>query len=335
MLGSIHLKKPFRRYRESSYDQTGANTDSIRIEPGGTYEVPVLEGPGIVKHIWMTLKGGTDLYRDMQLCFYFDESERPQVAVPVGDFYLFGHGEMANVNSLPIQVSRQPHIKDFPYFGSMNCLFPMPFEKNARLHFTNLSKESVGCYYYIDWEKHDCLEEPVLNFHASFREENTCPPKDQPQTKHGSLDSRPFTNTDWSENYLFLNVDHHQGHYVGTGLSIECKPNTPGKWWEGDDMFIIDGEPWPPRLHGTGTEDYFNLAWGFRKVECRPEYGITFLQKTDDDSNQIDGRFSMYRFHLNDPIPFEQSLIGSIEHGHANDCEALYRSVAYWYGRPK
>lgn len=28
-------------------------------------------------------------------------------------------------------------------------------------------------------------------------------------------------------------------------------------------MFFIDGEEWPPSLHGTGTEDYFNAPWGF------------------------------------------------------------------------
>ena len=24
---------------------------------------------------------------------------------------------------------------------------------------------------------------------------------------------------------------------------------------------LIDDEPWPPRLHGTGMEDYLGLAW--------------------------------------------------------------------------
>jgi hypothetical protein len=37
----------------------------------------------------------------------------------------------------------------------------------------------------------------------------------------------------------------------------------PGKNTTGVDMFFIDGEEWPPSLHGTGTEDYFNAAWGF------------------------------------------------------------------------
>ncbi|MCF7849860.1 MAG: DUF2961 domain-containing protein [Kiritimatiellales bacterium] len=75
------------------------------------------------------------------------------------------------------------------------------------------------------------------------------------------------------------------------------------------------------------------MAWGFRNVECRPEYGVTFIEKREDGVDQIDGRFFMYRFHLCDPIPFKRSLHASIERGHANDYEAYYRSVAYWYGR--
>jgi len=30
-------------------------------------------------------------------------------------------------------------------------------------------------------------------------------------------------------------------------------PADPGKWWEGDDMIFVDGEAWPPAIHGTGN----------------------------------------------------------------------------------
>jgi len=47
-------------------------------------------------------------------------------------------------------------------------------------------------------------------------------------------------------------------------------------WYgEGDDMIFIDGEPFPPSLHGTGTEDYFNCAWSPREEYCAPYHGIT------------------------------------------------------------
>src|ERR1700685_140540 len=40
---------------------------------------------------------------------------------------------------------------------------------------------------------------------------------------------------------------------------------------------------------------------------------------------------SVYRFHLDSPIPFQQSLKATIEHGHANHRSDNYYSVAYWY----
>lgn len=34
-------------------------------------------------------------------------------------------------------------------------------------------------------------------------------------------------------------------------------------WWgEGDHMIWVDGYKWPPDLHGTGSEDYLDQAWG-------------------------------------------------------------------------
>jgi hypothetical protein len=43
------------------------------------------------------------------------------------------------------------------------------------------------------------------------------------------------------------------------------------------------------------------------------------------------GRSSVYRFHLDSPIPFTKSLRATIEHGHANHRSDNFYSVAYWY----
>lgn len=333
MLSDLHEAKTFKRMRESSYNRQGGNEDFIWIEPGESHVVPTLVGPGIIRHVWFTIgQGGERVYQDLQLQITFDGAASPQVDVPFADFFLFGHGLMVDVNSGPIQVSRQPHINEKPYRGGLNCMFPMPFNQDAIFTIKNNHAVGIAVFYYIDYEQHQQLDE-ALYFHATLHEEQTQAPVAQPVQEHGQFDTA-IINLSTDENYNFLDVQGYKGHYVGTALSINCKPGTKGKWWEGDDMFVIDNEAWPPRLHGTGTEDYFNLAWGFRQVDCRPEYGITFLEKQDDDTDQIDGRFSMYRFHLHDPIPFTTALHVSIEHGHANDCESHYRSVAFWYGRP-
>jgi len=333
MLDNLHLKKHFLRQRESSYNRTGGNRDYIVVQAGATYAIPELSGAGIIRHLWFTVvPGSEDAYRELILQIAFDEPDAPQVNVPFADLFMFGHGHLVDVNNAAIQVSRQPHLPEPPYRGSMNCLFPMPFEHSAKMTLINQSAASVNIFFYVDWEAYECLPEPALYFHATLNQEHTAPPAGQPLQPHGHFDPE-LINLGWSENYCLLDARGYMGHYVGTSLSIYCQQGESGKWWEGDDMFIIDNEPWPPRLHGTGTEDYFNLAWGFRQVDCRPEYGITYLDKGPDDVNQIDGRFSMYRLHLSDPIPFTTSILATLEHGHANDCSAKYRSVAYWYGR--
>ncbi len=99
-------------------------------------------------------------------------------------------------------------------------------------------------------------------------------------------------------------------------------------WYgEGDDMFVVDGEPWPPSLHGTGTEDYFNSCWCPKERYMHPYFGYARV------NNNIGwlGRTHCYRFHLEDPIHFSTSLRGSIEHGHANCLTLDLCSVAYWY----
>ena len=119
---------------------------------------------------------------------------------------------------------------------------------------------------------------------------------------------------------------------LGPAQSITV-PELPGPGIIRHLWVVLGGERWPPTLHGTGTEDYFNLAYGVHRVDCRPEYGVTFLERPDPTLIAC-GKFSMYRFHLSDPIPFERSLAASLEHGNFNLARVHYRSVANWYGRP-
>jgi len=94
----------------------------------------------------------------------------------------------------------------------------------------------------------------------------------------------------------------------------------------------VDGEKWPPSLHGTGTEDYFCEAWGFPSGEYSAPYHGVSLGK---DVIGYSGKWSVYRFHIEDPVYFRKSIRVTIEHGHANDQGNDYSSVAYWYqGEP-
>jgi hypothetical protein len=102
--------------------------------------------------------------------------------------------------------------------------------------------------------------------------------------------------------------------------------NADGWWGEGDDMFFIDGEKLPS-INGTGTEDYFLGAWDFGG---KPFYYALFGAPVVGPEKKA-SKWSLYRFHLDSPIPFAKSLRATIEHGHANDRADNFYSVAYWY----
>jgi hypothetical protein len=113
------------------------------------------------------------------------------------------------------------------------------------------------------------------------------------------------------------------GHYVGCNLSVFHRQ---GSWWgEGDDMIFIDDDgAWPPSLHGTGTEDYFNHAWGMQDNAYLYHGSIIHESK-------VPGYSVSYRFHVADPVRFQHRIKVSIEHGHANHLSDDWAATAYWY----
>ena len=313
MDGSVYTQKELYRLndaktmRVSTADphwQAG-NGDARSIEPGGTFTVADIEGPGIIQHIWFTLSSPKVRFgRLVVLRMYWDDQSTPAVESPVGDFFAGGHGLLRPVDSLPVSVGSEGR--------AFNCYWPMPFKKRARITLTNETDQSMDFYAYVDYQKVSELPPDAAYFHAQYRQEY--PAKLGPH-------------------YLILEAEG-RGHYVGTVLSAQYR--TYGWFGEGDDFFYIDGEP-EPSIRGTGTEDYFCEAYGFRELG-RPYYGVTTYE-----GHQVGDRTTVFRWHIQDPIHFTKSLRVTIEHrgsmfdehgrgtsgfGERSD---LYSSVAFWY----
>ena len=319
-----------RRKRASSWDRTGGNDDRLTMRPGQTATLAEMDGAGCVNHIWVTvanekmsLRPDTlepDFLRRVVLKMYWDGEEEPSVHVPVGDFFGVGHARSKNFVSAPLQMS--------PEDGkSFNSFFHMPFSDGARIEVTSeMEHEDVFFYYYVDYEEFDELEDGLGRFHAQWRREN--PTKGIEQ---GDQSNQEFQlqgeNASSEGNYTILDAEG-RGHYVGCVLNVyNLRETNRWNWYgEGDDMIFIDGEEWPPSLHGTGTEDYFNTAWCPQQEYSAPYHGIT-LGGGDNWSGQV----SLYRFHVEDPVTFERSIRVTIEHGHANKRSDDLSSVAYWY----
>ena len=299
--------KTFRAYRSSSNNlYQDSNDDSKHPIPGEVLVLADLKGPGIVTHIWVTVADNEFAWpRLLRLRVYYDGSKTPSVDVPLGDFFGVGHGYERNLNSMM--------IRDASLGRARNSYWPMPFRKSCKITITNEGRRRVSSlYYHVDWQKHDSLPEDLGYFHAYYRQ-GTPPPS-------GKL-------------YTFLNIQG-AGQYVGTVLNIV---QTQMGWFgEGDDMFYVDGET-TPRIEGTGTEDYFNDAWGLR-VSDGAWTGIPVAE-----GEGFGARLTGYRWHVVDPVPFKKSLRVGIEHfGWTYNADGTARSgfeersdyfssIAFWY----
>lgn len=314
-----------RNRRTSSFDRSGGNNDWIPIAPGETITLLDADGPGVVRHIWMTINcpGDPIHKRNLVLRAYWDGQRHPSVESPVGDF--FGNGWGMDY------LYSTPYLACAPRDGkALVSYFPMPFHRHARITLENQSASPVNSfYYYVDYDETPGLSQEVVPFHAWYNQELTTPDNPAADENEWSLLHDYEPNPSDAANYLFLEAQG-QGHYVGVNYYV----TNPGPIWygEGDDMFLIDGEPWPG-LHGTGTEDYFNTAWSPDQTFDHPSFGIARIPGVGNAEPRFGwiGNTHLYRFHHLDPVRFQKSLRASIEHGHANCLTLMVSTVAYWY----
>lgn len=317
---------PARSKRISSYDRSGGNGDNIQIAVGEDRVIAEMSGAGIVKHIWITIASKDEWHRrNLVLRMYWDGQEHPSVEAPIGEFFGQGWGKKYNFISLPLAAA--------PAGGNaLVCYFPMPYGNGARITVENQGTEPVDAfYYYLDYEEHDSIPDTMGRFHAQYRQEFTKPEgqvddKENEWSVFGEFSKNPSDE----DNYVFVHAEG-TGHYVGVNYYI-LNPS-PIWYGEGDDMFLVDGEPWPGSAHGTGTEDYFNQSWCPDEHYCHPYFGTAYAPGRENNDPRFGwlGHTHVYRFHLEDPIRFSKSLRASIEHGHGNCLSLDLASVAYWY----
>ena len=129
-----------------------------------------------------------------------------------------------------------------------------------------------------------------------------------------------------------------RGHYVGTYALWGV--HADGWWGEGEVKFFLDGDRDGCTICGTGTEDYFLGAWGFDdggyREYCTPWSGLAHIRRPDGLYKAVQ-RFSLYRWHVPDPIRFKTDVRVTVQDlGWRSGGRYLSRrddvsTVAYWY----
>ena len=303
--------------RISSYDRSGGNEDFRTIAPGETLTILDEPGPGIITHIWFTF-ASDEMYhlKKIVIRMYWDGEPTPSVEAPIGDFFGLGLGEYFTYQSLPLSAAPN---------HAVNSYFPLPFQKHARITIENEGKQKLDALYYnIDCQAYaKSLPADTLYFHAQYRQASPNKGLTGDWKDNGDPRQNDPKNLNGEKNYVWMEATG-RGHFVGVTMSV--LQNQDFWWGEGDDMFFVDGAK-EPAITGTGTEDYFLGAYDFGgKPFSYLLYGAPVVGEEKAGS-----RSSVYRFHLDSPIPFTKSFKATIEHGHADGRSDNYFSVAYWY----
>ncbi len=279
---------------------------SIKLEAGETFTLADIKQQGIIKHIWIT---DNSPQRCLVIRMYWDDSDIPSVEVPLGDFFACAdHDDYRQLTSLPVCVNPR---------RAFNCYWDMPFYKSCRITIENLHDEAVMVYYQIDYVT-GRIDEGLGYFHARFNRSNPLP---------------------YMQDHVILDKISGNGHYVGTYLYWGVNNN--GWWGEGEIKFFMDGDTDYPTICGTGTEDYICGSWNFDvdgeyREFCTPYAGLSKVSKTDG-TYKANRRFSMYRWHITDPIYFKNDLKVTIQalgwrSGHRyHPLQDDISSVAFWY----
>jgi hypothetical protein len=328
-LSTLPSLKTYRAERVSSTDPSGANDDGNwknPIKPGEERTIAQLEGPGVISHMWFTIATPEPYHlKKIVLRAFWDNDPLPAIEAPIGDFFGLGLGEYFLYESGPLSAGSQK---------SLNCYFPMPFRKTARITISNEGRQPISAFYYnIDWERHSSLPEDIAYFYAEYRQAvpNSGWTMDWKANGDKAVNDKP--NKDGRDNYVFFEAEG-RGHFVGVTHSIL---QNQGDWWgEGDEMMFIDDRD-HPRITGTGSEDYYLGAWCYGNCgispfgSTRPTFAYKRYGNPVNGGDNRGAKWMVYRFHTDSPVPFEKYFKMTIEHGHANHRSDNFYTVAYWY----
>lgn len=280
-LAALPRLRDCRSRRVSSFDRTGGNRDWADIAPGERRTLAEIDGPGLIRHLWMTMgfPHDDDSYlRRVVLRMYWDGSDEPSVECPIGDFFGLGHARRKNFVTAVLSMGPQDG-------RACNSWWPMPFRRHARIEVENQGGEPYTHYFYVDYEAYDstAVLDGCGHFHVQWRRENpTAGWGDEYNhlvarglRRGGTLDARSRLREprprEWfercwyggdprslnqgpsaAENYVIL-AARGDGMYCGAHLDIDIFQRQKNDWYgEGDDMIFIDEDL---------AEDFDPAAW--------------------------------------------------------------------------
>ena len=135
-----------------------------RLTPGERVVLADIEGPGVVRHIWMTFPPARpERMRALFLEVFYDGADEPSVSVPCLDFFGLPHGRpVAFASALTAAQEGR----------GFNSYLPMPFDRRIRLELVNGAPRPTILYYQVDYTLQPEVPAALGYLHVAFRREN-------------------------------------------------------------------------------------------------------------------------------------------------------------------
>ncbi len=237
-------------------------------------------------------------FKDVLLKAAWDDEPVPAINCPVTDFFGYAFGK-PSMQSMLLGVNDRVHY----------CFIPMPYGKNASLELVclkndNIPRRNITCNVTV-YTNESKLRPDEGKFYAWWNRDRNI------------ATGKPYTILDTKG----------RGHYIGTLLQSQGLNSGMTLFFEGDDECYIDGQL---RLHGTGSEDYFNGGW--YALPDRWDQAFSLPVHGSLEYSVPLARTGGYRLYVSDKLPFKESFKLTIEHGGTgNSVPADYTSVAFFY----
>jgi Protein of unknown function (DUF2961) len=261
---------------------------SRRLVPGERVTLADIEGPGTIRHVWMTfVPAPPQSMRGLFIEVFYEGSDHPSVSVPCLDFFGLPHGR---------PVAYQSALASAQEGRGFNSYVPMPFGGHARVEIVNGGARATTLYYQIDYTLEPSPATDSGYLHVCFRRDNP------------TVQGRDFVIADGIEG---------PGRFLGCNVGVRVID--PGNWYgEGEVKMYRDGDRDLPTICGTGLEDYVGSAWGLGAHDA-PFAGAPLVVGPPDTASGSPGPptsvdfVGFYRWHLGDPIMFARELRVTIQ----------------------
>jgi hypothetical protein len=279
-----------------------------RVRAGERVVLADIDGPGIVRHLWMTVPPAPpERLRGLLLEVFYDDATEPSISVPVIDFFGLPHGRLAPYESAYTTVLEGRGLTSY---------LPMPFAKKLRVEFVNASTAGTILYFQIDYTLVPELAPDHGHLHVTFRRENPTTLRRDFVIAAGLRGPGRFLGCNVGVRVIaILDTVPGPGRFLGCVVGIRTIDD--GTWYgEGEVKVYRDGDEEYPTICGTGLEDYVGSAWGLGRCHATYSGAPLVVHPGTGSGGPLAGNpdfVGFYRWHLPDPIMFASDLRVTIQ----------------------